>query len=376
MSSAAPAPHLLFFSDAQSVHTQRWVGAMLQRGWRCTVVSRLHAPIEGARVIVLGTPATNRGWLGAAPTARMIARSVRPDLVHGHYITSYGFLAASCGVKPLVLTGWGSDILVSPHQSRLVRVLTGWTLRRAALVTADSRDMLDEIAGYRPRARLEQVYWGADTAKFRPQPGRTRGPNDPFRIVSLRAWEGNYNIDTLIAATALLRKRAPALPLELHLLGGGPLERTLRAQVDTLGLQDVVRFHGKVDEDRMAELVNAASVSVSIPHSDATSVSLLESMAAGLPVVVSRLPANRQWVDQDKGGFLLPARDTARLSQALWQLASEPLKARRMGLYNRDRVEPHAARRVQMDRMDALYRELLRLPAPGAPAGSPPDILL
>ncbi|WP_119153754.1 glycosyltransferase [Caldimonas tepidiphila] len=368
--SDTKARQLLFFADAQSVHTQRWVRAMLARGWRCTVVSRLHAPIEGAEVLALGTPDGRLGWFAAVPRVRALARAFRPDLVHGHYITSYGFWAAACGLKkPLVLTGWGSDILVSPRRSRLVRLLTGWTLRRAALVTADSRDMLDEIAGYRPRARLEQIYWGADTEKFRPRAGEAP-PDGVFRIVSLRAWDDNYNIDVIVAAVARLRKRAPGLPLELHLLGGGPLEAALRAQVAALGLADVVRLHGKVDEDRMAQLVNAASVSVSIPHSDATSVSLLESMAAGLPVLVSDLPANRQWVDEGQGGFLLPPRDAEGLAQALVALSADPARARRMGLHNRARVEPGAARRVQMDRMDALYRELLRLPA-GTVAAAP-----
>lgn len=359
-------PHLLFFADAQSVHTQRWVTAMLARGWHCSVVSRLYAPISGARVIALNTPPGNRGWLSAVPCVRRIARELRPDLVHGHYITSYGFWAAACGWRPLVLTGWGSDILVSPRRSRLVRALTGWTLRRAALITADSQDMLDEIARYRPRAALHQIFWGADTEKFHPgdKPG-----DGVFRIVSLRAWDDNYNIDAIIAAVALLRRQRPGLALELHLLGGGPLEAGLRAQVAALGLQEMVHFHGKVDEDRMAWLVNAASASVSIPYSDATSVSLLESMAAGLPVLVSDLPANRQWVDEGEGGFLLPPQEAPRLAQALGALVDDPALARRMGEHNRARVEPHAARRVQMDRMDALYRALLGDRAAAAAAG-------
>lgn len=353
--SRVPRPaHLVFLADATSVHTQRWVGAMAARGWRCTVVSRLPHEVPGARVIALGTGDANTAWLAAAPRVRALVRRLQPDLVHGHYVTSYGFWAAACGVQPLVLTGWGSDILVSPRSSRLVRVLTGWTLRRARLVTADSRDMLDEIARYRPHARLEQIYWGADTDKFRPI---ARAPW-PFRIVSLRAWEPNYHIDTIVEAVALLCRAEPAAAIELHLLGGGSMEAALRARVHQYGLEAVVRFHGKVDEDRMAALVNQASVSVSVPCSDATSVSLLESMAAGLPVVVSDLPANRQWVDAT-GGYLVPVGQAAALAEALRALLRAPHEAAGMGRRNRERVEALASRRGQMDRMDALYRELL-----------------
>ena len=345
--------HLLFFADARSVHTRRWVGAMVERGWRCSVVSRLHGDIAGAEVHALETADGSWPWFAALPRVRALARSLRPDLVHGHYITSYGLWATACGRGPLVLTGWGSDILVSPRESAMVRALTGSLLRRADLVTADSQDMLDEIASYRPKGLLRQILWGADTDKFRPGPKAAQ----PFRILSARAWEPNYNIDVILAATARLVERTQAA-VELHLLGGGPLEAQLRAQCKGLKLEGMVRFHGMVSEDEMARLVNAAHVSVSIPGSDATSVSLLESMAAGLPVVASDLPANRQWLDVS-GGVLLHPRDEEGLAQALLDLLNAPETAQSQGRRNREKVHPMASRRAQMDRMDALYRALL-----------------
>lgn len=352
-------PHILFMGDACSVHTQRWVSAIAARGWRCTVLSRRHHGIDGAEVKALDTADGNWPWFSALPRVRALARELAPDLVHGHYITSYGLWAAACGRGPVVLSAWGSDILVSPHESRAVRTLTGWTLRRAALITADSRDTLDAIAGYRPRGRLEQILWGADTTKFRPAESR---PGEParLRIVSLRAWEPLYHVDAIVAAVAELIDRLPHVrgEVELHLLGGGSLEPALRAQVERLGLARQVHFHGRVGEDRMAELVNTAQVSVSIPASDATSVSLLESMAAGLPVIVSDLPANRQWVD-GQGGFIVPAGDARAVADALLRLATEPALGRAMGRRNRAVIEPAASRGAQMDRMDKLYKGLL-----------------
>jgi glycosyltransferase involved in cell wall biosynthesis len=347
------AQHLLVFADARSVHTRRWVSAMVERGWRCSVVSRLPHDIAGAEVHALATADGSWPWFAALPRVRALARALEPDLVHGHYITSYGLWAAACGRKPLVLSGWGSDILVSPRESRMVRLLTGRILRRADLITADSQDMLTEIASYRPRAALHQVLWGADTGKFRPEP---KGA-EVFRILSARAWDANYNIDAILAATARLVNRTGSR-IELYLLGGGPMEAQLRAQCKALKLDGMVHFQGMVGEDEMARLANRAHVSVSIPSSDATSVALLESMAAGLPVVVSDLPANRQWVDAT-GGFLVDPRDEEALADALLQMLNSPELAQRMGQRNRDKVHPAASRSSQMDRMDALYRALL-----------------
>ncbi|MBN8487858.1 MAG: glycosyltransferase [Burkholderiales bacterium] len=348
--------HLLFFADAGSVHTRRWVGAMVERGWRCTVASRQAHEIPGAEVIALNTPDGRLPWFAAVPRVRALVRSLAPDLVHGHYVTSYGFWAACAAQgRPLVLSAWGSDILVTPRRSRLAHALTGWTLRRADLITADSQDMLDAIGAWRPRAPVRQILWGADTDKFRPQPRAVR----PLRIVSLRNWEPLYQIDVLLRALALLDERAPGLAPELHLLGGGPDEAALRALGEGLGLSPRLHWHGRVPEDRLAEVVRQAHLSVSVPLSDATSVSVLESMAAGLAMVVSDLPANRQWID-DRGGRIVPVANAPALAQALQSLLGDPQALESMGRHNRQRVHPEAARATQMDRMDHLYRGLLR----------------
>jgi glycosyltransferase involved in cell wall biosynthesis len=119
-----------------------------------------------------------------------------------------------------------------------------------------------------------------------------------------------------------------------------------------------VHWHGRVDEDRLAEIVRNAHLVVSVPESDATSVALLEAMAAGLAVIVSDLPANRQWVD-GRGGRRVPVGDGEALAQALVELAGDLPALEAMGRHNRRRVVPEVSRDEQMDRMAALYRELL-----------------
>jgi glycosyltransferase involved in cell wall biosynthesis len=95
---------------------------------------------------------------------------------------------------------------------------------------------------------------------------------------------------------------------------------------------------------------------VSVPASDATSVSMLEAMACGVPVVASDLPANRPWV---AAPWRVPAGDAAALTTALLRLHDDPAAARALGLQQRRQVLVQAARGPQMDRMAALYRGLL-----------------
>ncbi|MBP6615635.1 MAG: glycosyltransferase, partial [Aquabacterium sp.] len=194
---------ILFFADASSVHTRRWVAAMAERGARAVVITRQPAEVPGAEEVITVAPGSDKlSWFTALPQVRRVAREVaarfQPDLVHGHYVTSYGLWATACGLRvPKVLTAWGSDILVTPRQSRLMRMVVAWSMHHADLVTADSMDMIDEIARYHPAGPCHQILWGADTDKFVPAT-----PAEGFEVVSLRTWEPNYNIDVIIDAFA------------------------------------------------------------------------------------------------------------------------------------------------------------------------------
>ncbi|WP_306563921.1 glycosyltransferase [Aquabacterium sp.] len=350
---------ILFFADASSVHTRRWVAAVVERGARAVVITRQPAEVPGAEEVIAVAPGAGKlGWFTALPQVRRVAREVaarfQPDLVHGHYVTSYGLWATACGLPvPKVLTAWGSDILVTPRQSRLMRMVVAWSMHHADLVTADSMDMIDEIARYHPAGPCHQILWGADTDKFVPAT-----PAQGFEVVSLRTWEPNYNIDVIIEAFARVVAERPDTPAQLHLLGGGLQRAELEQKVKHLGVQDHVQFHGRVGDAEMVAAIQRSRVSVSVPTSDATSVSVLESMACGLPIIASDLPANHQWIDA-QGGWIVPVRDVDALSQALLQAHDHPQQALQMGQHNHTRIEREASRRGQMDAMWRLYQRVL-----------------
>ena len=352
--------HLCLLGDANSVHLRRWAQEMLARGWRVSVVTARPQPIDDVEQRVLPPVARPTDWLWRVGAARRHVQDLAPDLVHAHYVTSYGYLAARCGRHPLVMTAWGSDLLVTPRHSALLRWLTGWTLRRADLVTGDSLDLVEALDAYHPRQPALRIHWGADTSRFHPVPWQGK---PGFGIASLRAWDDNYRIPVIVAALGRCMEAAPEAPLHLHLLGGGPREPELRAQVRSLGLQDHVSFHGRVGDAEMQAVLAQCKVSVSVPLSDATSVAMLESMACGLPVLASDLPANREWLG-DNDGLWVPAAGgddaaTAALAAALQALGQDDERARRLGERNLARIRQDGRREAQMDAMSALYKRLL-----------------
>jgi glycosyltransferase involved in cell wall biosynthesis len=353
---ADTALHLCLLGDATSPHIARWAREMQARGYRVSLVTARPAPIEGVEQKVLAPVRRSLDWLFRAGQARRYVQALAPDIVHAHYITSYGYLAARCGRQPLVMTAWGSDLLVTPRKSTLMRWLTGWSLRRADLITGDSESLLDAARSYGPSSPVQEIHWGVDLARFAPAPWAGKAG---LQIVSLRSWEPNYNIDTIIEAVATLVARQPEADVQLHLLGGGSMEGALRTLVAARGLQGRVEFHGRLDDAGMARVLAQCKVSVSVPTSDATSVSVLESMACGLAVVASDLDANRAWLD---AGLLVPARDAAALARCLEALANDDARLQHHGQENVQRIARDGDRAVQMDRMDRLYRERMGTP--------------
>lgn len=349
------ARHLCLLGDANSVHLRRWAQQMLARGWRVSVVTARPQPIDDVEQRVLEPVRRSADWLRRVGAARRHVAALAPDIVHAHYVSSYGYLAARCRRRPCVMTAWGSDLLVTPRQSRAMHWLAGWTLRRADLITGDSAELVALAQGYARSVPVHLVHWGADTDRFAPVPWLDK---PGFQIASLRSWEPNYHIDTLLEAYAQLLRSRPARSTVLHLLGGGSGEAALRAQAARLGIDGQVRFHGRLDDAGMTAVLASCKAAVTVPASDATSVALLESMACGMAVVASDLPANRAWLGDD-ASLLVPPGDVAALARALQMLCDDDALARQSGARNRARVMLDGQRTAQMDAMAALYDSLL-----------------
>src|SRR5207245_10060874 len=104
---------ILFVAEAPSIHTRRWAEYFRDKGVDVHIASFRPYEIRGVTVHIL--PRFGLGKLGyffALWALPKLYASLRPDIVHAHYVTSYEFLAALAGLHPLIVTGWGSDVLL------------------------------------------------------------------------------------------------------------------------------------------------------------------------------------------------------------------------------------------------------------------------
>jgi glycosyltransferase involved in cell wall biosynthesis len=350
---------ILYVSDAQSVHTRRWAEHYRDEGGEIHVASFRPADLPGVTVHVLPTGGFGRaGYFLAVPMLRRLAKRLRPDVVHAQYVTSYGFLAALAGLHPLVLTAWGTDVLISPRESRLLRAFARFAVARADAVTTVAAHMNPSVEALGPSGLVvTAIPFGVDVERFRPpQPPRRAGAS--VRVICTRNFGPVYAVDTLVSAVAAATVEGVALDLDL--VGQGPLRADLEAQVASSGLGPRTTFHGHVTHDRLVGLLGAADVFVSPALSDGNNVSLNEAMACGCFPVATDIPANAQWIRHGENGLLYPPGDAAALAACLIRAASDRPLREAAAVENRRIVETRADWRVCVRRMDEVYARAAR----------------
>ncbi|GAB6173057.1 glycosyltransferase [Paradesulfitobacterium aromaticivorans] len=348
---------LCFLGDAGSIHLQRWIKYFMDAGYQVDVISFRPCPLPGVKVHLLAGGSTGRwGYIRAMFQIKGLAADIKPDILHAHYATSFGLLAVLSGFHPLVVSAWGSDVLVAPEKSRWLRTVVRRVMQTADALTSDSEYMsgrMENLLQSQPKT-LKTVTMGVSRAWFEQLPQVRK---NPVQILSLRGHQEIYNIDIILKA---MTKVIAAIPeAGLIVAGEGPETFNLKNLTKSLGLEGNVSFVGQLPHAEVQTYLNESAVSVSVPSSDATAVSLLETMACGSFPVVTDLPANREWIEDGVNGLIVPARDPDTLASALIR-SLEDLNLRENAIaMNREKIHAKAIWENNMAEMEELYRDLL-----------------
>ena len=237
---------ICYLANASSIHTHRWATHFTKQGHDVTVLSLADADIPGVNVRWMGVDPNVRGriaYLLCVPRLRRALRQLKPEIVHAHYAGGYGLAAALAGFHPLVLTAWGSDVLILPQSSRPLRWLVKFALRRADLVTSMAPHMTVAIGGLGVSGqRVITLPFGVDTSIFHPD-GRMLPKSAAPTIVSTRHLEPLYNVGLLIEALPGIAAAFPAV--KLVLIGDGSERKRLQARARELNMARRVVFLGR-----------------------------------------------------------------------------------------------------------------------------------
>ncbi|NLL89055.1 MAG: glycosyltransferase [Firmicutes bacterium] len=270
-------------------------------------------------------------------------RSIKPRLVHIHGLKSVQITvpaAALSRARKLLFTA--HNCLPKP-KSRLNRVAHEVAMRRllraVTRIIAVSDAVGYEFLQYVPVDRIVTIRNGVDHRRFsgssRTEARREMGLDpDQFAIGAVARLIPEKGITDLLQAAALLKNIFPQA--RFLIAGDGPMRDSLKHYSRALGLGSYVQFLGYRHD--VPALMVGWDLFVLPSWSEGLSVSVLEAMAAKLPLVVSDLPSMREVVVPGKSGFFFPPRDIPALAAAIIQIAKDPGKAKLMGDYNHQRV--------------------------------------
>jgi glycosyltransferase involved in cell wall biosynthesis len=276
--------------------------------------------------------------------------------IHAHHYSPFVYSALATLWRPslqVVFTEHGRLSDAAPSRKRRLanRVLARCP-RRVFAVSGDLREHL--VGEGFSREVVGVIYNGIDVGPLPDAAAKTRArdrlgvPRDALVLGTIARLDPVKDLGTLVRATARI---APQLPVAVAVVGDGSERVPLEKLAADLGVTSVVRFLGHRDDAR--DWLAGCDVYVNCSISEGVSLTILEAMAAGLPVVATRVGGTPEVVD-DSCGLLIPARDTEGLAAALLVLARDPGRRQALGRAARARVET----RFTLDRMVDEYKRV------------------
>lgn len=305
--------------------------------------------------------------------ARALRRN-RTQILHSYnfYANMFSIPAAKlAGVPGIVASIRDMGVYLSPAKLRAQKLVC--RLADRVVVNASAiRDWLVE-QGYDAR-KIVVIRNGVDTSRF-----GARGDGATLRreldipaavplVLLLARLNPSKGIECFLEAAVKVREQYPDAwflmvgeCFKRNAEGGIVMDavyrRTLEDRAASLGLMDRVRFTGLRKD--VPQVLAAAAVSVLPSLSEGISNTLLESMAAGVPVVATRVGGTPEVIDDGEHGLLVPVNDPGSLAEAITRVLGDPALAARLGANGRRRVAEEFSFEAVVCKTEALYRQLL-----------------
>lgn len=381
-------------AGGQNVHVAALSKALALRGHEISVYTRRDSQdtptrvrmCEGVEVVHLTAgPRTHVPKDALLPYMGVFAEELAaswaydpPDVVHGHFwmsgLASLGAirLLAPTGSRPAVLETFhalgsvkrryqgGAD--TSPAERERLEPLVG---RRVDAIIATCPDEVAELRALGIAGQhIEIAPCGVDPNMFVPGSG---GDSDKhyFRLLSVGRLVPRKAVDNIIRALGLLHDQGIS-DVSLDVVGDGSTpgasdpERTrLSGLAQDLGVADRVRFLGQVPRRRMPELFRSADAVVCTPWYEPFGIVPLESMACGVPVIVSAVGGLQSSVVDGVTGLHVTPESPASLAEAVKQLKSDERARSSYGVAGRARVEAHYTWERVAEKTEHIYTQVL-----------------
>lgn len=248
------------------------------------------------------------------------------------------YLKRACHI-PYAISLQGGDVPgFDPGRMRLYHKLTGGVIsalwRDAAAVVANSQGLANLARLHDPSTAIGVIPAGADLTGIAPKTDYSH--SGPVKLLFVGRLVKQKGLDVLIAALA---KMDLAIRWHLILVGDGPQWPAIAGEAARVGLADRLELRGWVSKEELPDIYRGGDIFVLPSRDEGMANALLEAMAAGLPVVGTRVTGTGEVVVQGETGLLVAPEDADALCTALTALIGDEARREAFGREGRKRVE-------------------------------------
>jgi sugar transferase (PEP-CTERM/EpsH1 system associated) len=300
------------------------------------------------------------------PKLTHLITELKPDIVHTRNWGTIDAIAAAKikGVSAIIHGehGWNMDDPLGHNFKRRIvrRILSGAAVDRFVAVSEDIRKWMIDSIGIKD-SKIAKILNGVDTKRF--CPGDKNGARRALGFSEKDVLIGTVGRLDPIKDQQLLLQAFSGLQgdrkdLRLILIGDGPERRSLESVKEKLSCKDRIVFLGERND--VDKLLPALDVFVLTSKNEGMSNTILEAMAAGLPIVATSVGGNLELVTQDKTGFFFEPGDIRGLTEALKFYMEHEEERRLHGGNGRSKAEQHFSLNRMVEEYESLYTSLFK----------------
>lgn len=343
---------ILFLGETYRADAITWMNGLKEFGdfeivtWelqtKSTGVSRLKRLVELAKSFL---------------TIKSIAKKYNADMVIAERTTSYGFLAALSGIRPIAIAQQGiSDLW--PENSPLYpfkKIIQNYAFKKADLIHAWGPVMAEHMKNSHVDMSKVMILPKGINLDFFEYHNNSDEPI--IKAIVTRSLLPEYKHDVILKAFSVLKQKN--IKFELTIVGGGILLEKWKLLAQELGIENQVVFTGIINNHDLPKLLQQSNLYISMPTTEGVSASLFEAMACGCFPIVTDLPGNRSWVKQKENGVLVESENIEKLADAIiWAFQNSEIRQKAV-LKNRKFIEENANYTVNMKKIADEYHKLI-----------------
>ena len=293
---------------------------------------------------------------------KKIIKLQQPDMVIAERTTSYGFLAALSGVKPIAVAQQGRTDLW-PEKSILLplkKIIQHYAFKKATLIHAWGSVMTIsmKVVGV-DMSKVLVLPKGIDLKKFE---NKNTANSSKINAIVTRSLMPDYRHEIILKAFGILNQKG--IDFALTIVGDGTQLAYLKNLSQELGIENKVNFTGKIANTTLPERLQQSNFYISMPITEGVSASLFEAMASNCYPVVTNISGNKSWIKHRENGQLIAVDDYKMLAEELiWAFEKSEYRNKAV-LENRKFVEINADYKTNMKIIAAKYHELINTSKP------------